>query len=147
MTSKPRAEREVGEEIQDRRVDVSIIIVSWNTRDILRDCLRSVYENAGDVWFEVVVVDNGSTDDSAEMVESEFPRARLIRNSENLGFAAGHNGRSGASIDARVRENRFEPVQIQGLATACCWNDVRRPSQVLGFLRVLSQISVRVGTA
>ncbi len=91
MTSKPRADQETGEKLQDRRVDVSIIIVSWNTRDILRDCLRSVYENAGDVWYEVVVVDNGSTDDSAEMVESEFPRARLIRNSENLGFAAANN--------------------------------------------------------
>ncbi len=72
-------------------IDVSIVIVSWNTRDILRDCLRSIRESAGCVAFEIILVDNNSADGSADMVAAEFPDVRLIRNAENLGFAAGNN--------------------------------------------------------
>jgi len=71
--------------------DVSIIVVSWNTREILRDCLRSIYEQAGDVSFEIIVVDNGSTDGSAEMVAARFTAVQLIANPENRGFAAANN--------------------------------------------------------
>ncbi len=70
---------------------VSIIIVNWNTREILRDCLRSVYEHAGPVDFHVIVVDNASTDGSADMVRSEFGKVELIANSDNRGFAAANN--------------------------------------------------------
>ena len=72
-------------------IDVSVIIVNWNTRDILRDCLRSVYAETAGIDFEVVVVDNASADGSAAMVRAEFPRAILIENRENRGFAAGNN--------------------------------------------------------
>lgn len=71
--------------------DVLIIIVSWDTRDILQDCLQSVYEQAGDVNFEVILVDNASTDGSVEMVRHEFPEVTIIENSENRGFAAANN--------------------------------------------------------
>lgn len=71
--------------------DVTIVIVSWNTCDILRNCLRSVYESAGRVDLEVVVVDNASKDGSAEMVEREFGRATLVANRDNRGFAAANN--------------------------------------------------------
>ena len=71
--------------------DVSIIIVSWNTEDILRNCLTSIYEDGGDVAFEVIVIDNASNDGSAEMVRKHFPKAVLIENSENRGFAAANN--------------------------------------------------------
>lgn len=71
--------------------DVSIIIVNWNTREILRDCLRSVYENAGKVDFDVIVIDNASTDGSAEMVRTEFDKVQLIANASNRGFAAANN--------------------------------------------------------
>lgn len=74
-----------------REMDVSIVIVSWNTRDILRDCLQSVYEQAGDVNFEVIVIDNASIDGSVEMVRYEFPEVTVIENSENRGFAAANN--------------------------------------------------------
>lgn len=72
-------------------MDVSIIIVSWNTRGILRDCLNSVYLQAGQIDFEVIVVDNASTDGSAEMVRRNFPDVRLIENAENRGFARANN--------------------------------------------------------
>ena len=72
-------------------LDISIIIVNWNTRDILRDCLRSVYEQTRDIRYEVIVVDNASSDSSVEMVGTDFPQAILIENSENCGFAAANN--------------------------------------------------------
>ncbi len=71
--------------------DVSIVIVSWNTRDILRDCLRSILDDAGPVSYEIIVVDNASADDSVEMVRREFPDVRLIENADNRGFAAANN--------------------------------------------------------
>ena len=72
-------------------MDLSIIIVSWNTRQILEDCLKSIYSNppAGD--FEILVIDNCSSDGSAEMVKAFFPQARLIVNTTNLGFAGANN--------------------------------------------------------
>ena len=72
-------------------MDVSIVIVSWNTRDILSDCLRSVFEQTKEVSFEVFVIDNSSHDGSADMVRAEFPRVKLIENAQNRGFAAASN--------------------------------------------------------
>ncbi len=75
-------------------LDLSIIVVSWNTRDLLRDCLQSALANFGTVSAEIIVVDNASADDSAGMVRRVFgddPRVRLIANSRNEGFAHGNN--------------------------------------------------------
>ncbi|HID89507.1 MAG TPA: glycosyltransferase family 2 protein [Anaerolineae bacterium] len=72
-------------------VDVSVIVISWNTRALLEQCLRSVYGTAGDLVVEVIVVDNGSTDGSVEMVRERFPQARLMVNRENVGFARANN--------------------------------------------------------
>lgn len=72
-------------------VDVSIIIANWNTCDTLRDCLKSIYEEAGNIQFEVIVVDNASSDGSVETIKSEFPGVILIENSENKGFACANN--------------------------------------------------------
>ena len=71
-------------------LDLAIVIVNYNVCDLLRDCLKSVYASTG-VTFEVCVVDNASPDDSAEMVAREFPQAKLIRNTENMGYAAANN--------------------------------------------------------
>ena len=71
-------------------LDLAIVIVNYNVCDLLRDCLKSVYASAG-VTFEVCVVDNASPDDSADMVAREFPQAHLIRNTNNLGYAAANN--------------------------------------------------------
>jgi GT2 family glycosyltransferase len=72
-------------------MDVSVIIVSWNTRDILRDCLSSVFSQTKGIKFEVIVVDNASTDGSVAIVRSEFPQVKLIQNDVNKGFAAANN--------------------------------------------------------
>jgi asparagine synthase (glutamine-hydrolysing) len=70
---------------------LSVIIVNWNTREILRECLASIAEHLGGVEHEVIVVDNASTDGSAEMVATDFPAVRLVRNAENVGFGAANN--------------------------------------------------------
>jgi GT2 family glycosyltransferase len=70
---------------------LSIIIVSWNVKDLLRKCLNSIDANKGDIDLEVFVVDNASHDGSAEMVVQEFSGVNLIASKENLGFAKGNN--------------------------------------------------------
>ena len=72
-------------------MDLSIIVVNWNTRDLLRDCLESVEETVRDLSYEVIVVDNASTDGSAAMLRERFPSVRLIENDENRGFGAANN--------------------------------------------------------
>jgi N-acetylglucosaminyl-diphospho-decaprenol L-rhamnosyltransferase len=93
-------------------VDLSVIIVSWNVRELLRSCLNSLLRSPGIEWGdrpssaarshpsaqpaqplqgEVIVVDNASGDGSPGMVAAEFPRVRLIASAENLGFTAGNN--------------------------------------------------------
>jgi GT2 family glycosyltransferase len=72
-------------------LDLTIIIVNWNTRELLRGCLESVFGTVRGLPFEVWVIDNGSTDDSGAMVRAEFPQVRLIENNENLGFAKANN--------------------------------------------------------
>lgn len=73
------------------QVDVTVLIVNWRTPDALRECIKSVYAQDGAPPLEVIVVDNDSQDGSAEMVRREFPQARLIANTANLGFAAACN--------------------------------------------------------
>ncbi len=70
---------------------ISIIIVSYNTRELLRRCLAKTFKHSAGLKAEVFVVDNASQDGSADMVEKDFPGARLIRNAENLGFAKANN--------------------------------------------------------
>jgi len=71
--------------------DVSVIVVNWNTRQLLADCLASLYDTVRDLGFEAIVVDNGSSDGSVEMVRQRFPQARLIVNQDNKGFAGANN--------------------------------------------------------
>jgi GT2 family glycosyltransferase len=70
--------------------ELAVVVVNWNTVDLLSRCLRSLCETPGSQP-RVVVVDNGSSDGSPEMVEREFPQVDLIRNPDNRGFAAANN--------------------------------------------------------
>jgi len=71
--------------------DLSVIIVNYNTADLLRNCLSSIYENVSDLDFEVIVVDNDSKDSSTEMIKKSFPQAILIESKKNLGFVKANN--------------------------------------------------------
>lgn len=84
-TSKPLGTCET------RRVLLSVIVVSWNGKELLRRCLGSIRQRLKGARYETIVVDNGSTDGAPEMVEREFPEVRLIRNATNLGFGRGNN--------------------------------------------------------
>jgi hypothetical protein len=70
---------------------VSIIVVSFNTRELTLDCLRSIYRETASVEFEVIVFDNASADHSANAIAVEFPQVRLTRSCENVGFANANN--------------------------------------------------------
>lgn len=72
-------------------MQVSIIIVNYNTKSLLENCLNSVYNQTKDISFEIIVSDNGSTDGSIEMLKEKFPKVILIENNENLGFGAANN--------------------------------------------------------
>ncbi|MCL4429740.1 MAG: glycosyltransferase family 2 protein [Chloroflexi bacterium] len=68
-----------------------VVIVNWNGKEILKKCLTSFFANTSSPDCRVVVVDNASTDGSAEMVQTKFPQVKLIRNSENAGFSKANN--------------------------------------------------------
>lgn len=77
-----------------RRTDLSIIVVSWNTEALLRDCLDSVYADLGAhpaLAADILVVDNASSDGSVEMVRERFPETHVVANTENAGFARANN--------------------------------------------------------
>jgi N-acetylglucosaminyl-diphospho-decaprenol L-rhamnosyltransferase len=70
---------------------ISITIVLYNSRDVVRECLRSLRPDLESGFAELIAVDNCSPDDSADLVRAEWPSARIVRSEENLGFAAGCN--------------------------------------------------------
>jgi hypothetical protein len=72
-------------------IDLSIIIVAWNVRDLVLDCLASIEAAGPGVSYEVIVVDNGSVDDTVGAVARQFPRTQVIALPRNVGFAAGNN--------------------------------------------------------
>ncbi|MFQ3534646.1 MAG: glycosyltransferase family 2 protein [Aggregatilineales bacterium] len=84
--SAPMANR-----VLSAHLDVGIVIVNWNTRDLLRGCLRSLVASDQSVCWRAVVVDNASTDGSAAMVRAEFPEIALLENRQNIGYAAANN--------------------------------------------------------
>jgi GT2 family glycosyltransferase len=73
------------------RPDVSVIIVSWNVRELLRACLTSVERYHGALTIETLVIDSASTDGTPAMVRAEFPNVRLLAQDENIGFVRGNN--------------------------------------------------------
>ena len=86
--------------------DLALVILNWNTYDLLRGCLRSVYASRGEFQYCVCVVDNASTDDSAAMAQAEFPQALVIENPVNGGYAAGNNlGLRAVGFGPGVRED------------------------------------------
>jgi len=72
-------------------LDLSIVIVNYNTGDLLQDCLQSLFASEGDFTYQVTVVDNHSQDGSATIVRREFPQVHLLKNPENVGYARANN--------------------------------------------------------
>lgn len=100
-------------------MDLSIIIINWNTRQLLLDCIASVYATVREARFEIFVVDNGSTDGSVDAVAKTYPAVRIIANKTNLGFARANNqaicmieGRYAVLLnsDTLLKENALEDM-------------------------------------
>lgn len=72
-------------------MDVSILVVNYNTCQLTVDCLRSVYASKTEYRYEVILIDNNSSDDSVAVISEQFPQARLIENMQNTGFAKANN--------------------------------------------------------
>jgi hypothetical protein len=72
-------------------VDLSVVVVNWNTHDLLAECIRSVRDATRDLDSELIVVDNASVDGSVELVRRDFPGVQLIANAENVGFVRANN--------------------------------------------------------
>ena len=110
-------------------MDLSILLVNWNTHDLLRKCLKSLHATAdrlsdaalvfANYTTEIIVVDNASRDGSADMVQAEFPWVQLIQNSRNLGFAPANNQAyqraTGAYILLLNSDTEVHPAAIQHL--------------------------------
>jgi GT2 family glycosyltransferase len=111
---------------------VSVIIVNWNTRDLLDDCLTSVEGQLADTPHEAIVVDNASMDGSVELVRARFPQARLVINAENRGFGCANN--QGMEI-------------ARGRLFLLLNSDARLPDKSIGSLFELMQRDPTVGVA
>ena len=77
--------------INDIKIILTIIIVNWNNKNLLRNCLKSIYNSQNYYNYEIIVVDNNSEDGSVELIKNEFPNVVLIENDNNLGFAKANN--------------------------------------------------------
>lgn len=137
-------------------MDLSVIIVNWNTKKLLEDCLSSIYKFTKNVNFEVIVVDNASMDGSQDMLKKKFPQVKLIPNKENLGFAKANN--QGIKIaqgkylqllnsDTYLIENSFkklvekaESIDNLGALGPLVLNEDRSIQQSVGFFPHLPQI-------
>ena len=109
-------------------VDISFIIVNWNTRDILMDCLDSIYKTVTDIDYEIYVVDNNSADGSQTAVKNKFSEVKLIENETNTGFAHANNqalsimkGKFAVLLnsDAVLKENAIKKLLTFMTSTPC----------------------------
>mgnify|MGYP000070306992 CR=1 FL=1 len=120
-------------------MDLSIVIVNWNTREMLRDCLQSVFDTLGNLKAEVFVVDNASEDGSQDMVRESFPQVNLICNTDNRGFAAANNQALALASGRYVLLlNSDTLVHGDVLSASCAFMDGRPEVGVMG-CRVLNR--------
>jgi GT2 family glycosyltransferase len=115
--------------------DVAVLVVSWNTRELLTACLHSLATGAEGLSAQVIVVDNASTDGSADQVRAEFPDVLLLANTENLGFVGGNNQAYAAS-DPRARYvlllNSDAELQPGALRQMVAWMDAHPETAACG---------------
>jgi len=112
-------------------MDLSIIIVSWNVKDLLRKCLESIYRETKNLKFEVFVVDNYSQDKTVEMIKTDFPQINLIANQENVGFASACN--------QAIREAKGDFVLLLNPDTEILENALKK---MVNFMRIHSDAGV-----
>ncbi len=72
-------------------IDLSVVIVNYNTKNLTIDCLESIFNHTHKINFEIILIDNNSTDNSVENIKRKFQRVRIIQNSRNVGYAKANN--------------------------------------------------------
>jgi GT2 family glycosyltransferase len=119
-------------------MDVSVIVVAWNVRELLRSCLQSVYQETKGIEFELIYVDNGSEDGSLEMVRQEFPQVRIIPNQDNKGFIRANNQGIEVATGRYVLLLNSDTIVLENaIAKAVQFADVHPEAAVVG-CRVLN---------
>ncbi len=100
-------------------MDLSVVVLSWNTKDLVRDCLEALEEDQFPGSREVLLVDQASSDGTADMARKEFPRVRLLQAGENLGYARGNNlgaeKARGKWLCLLGSDTRVRPGALEGL--------------------------------
>ena len=102
-------------------LDLSIVIVNYNAKEFLKKCLISIVKNAKHVSYEIIVIDNKSSDGSTAMIKEEFPQVKLTANKDNVGFSKANNQGVGNSKESRyilflnpdtvIHEKMFEEMR------------------------------------
>jgi GT2 family glycosyltransferase len=128
--------------------ELSIIVVNWNTREMTLACLRSVYAETRSTPFELIVVDNGSHDGSAEAIAAEFPGVRLIVESVNHGFARANNlAAQGARGDYILLLNSDTVVLDRAIDRLVEFARGHPSAKIWGGRTVFADGSVNIGSA
>lgn len=129
-------------------MELSIIVVNWNTKQLLRRCLQSVQDTVSGVGFEIIVIDNASSDGSLEMVRQDFPDARLISNTTNLGFAKATNqGIAVSKGDYILLLNSDAMLQERAVEQMVAFLQERKDAGAVGPALVLPDGSYQLGAA
>jgi GT2 family glycosyltransferase len=119
--------------------DASVVVVSFNTRELLRECLVLVQREADGLRIEALIVDNDSSDGSAEMVEKEFPDFRVIRSAVNLGFGAANNLAIQSARGRYLILLNSDAFLYPGALKLAIRHMEQQPKAALGGARLLSQ--------
>ena len=116
-------------------MDLTIIIVNWNTAELLLQCLESIYQAEIKLIYEIIVVDNGSTDNSISTISKKFPGVRIISNNRNLGFAKANN--QGIS---EGKGRYFLLLKWIGWGEHVCWFDLKPSWKLECWMKITSCI-------
>ena len=87
--------------------DLSVILVTWNVRELVLNCIQCVFQRQGELEVEVILVDNGSSDGTLEAVQEGFPLVRIVQNHENLGFPRANNLAATCSFSIPTRRSEM----------------------------------------
>jgi len=103
--------------------DLSIIIVNWNVSDLLKNCIKSIYQTIKNHSFEIIIIDNNSSDDSVQMIQSNFHDVILIKNKTNVGFAIANN--------QGIKVSKYKYILFLNPDTIVCENAIDNMIEVL----------------
>lgn len=128
--------------------DLSIIIVNWNTRKLTLACIESLYRETYEVSFETIVVDNGSTDGSAEEIAAAFPQVRLMAETVNHGFAKANNIAAQEALGRRLLLLNSDTLVLnKAVDTLAAFADHHADAGIWGGRTIFSDGSLNIGSA